>query len=222
MSPSGSGSSLVRSGPRGEAVPPGSWCKRLAARRTATRGTCGTAHRRWRLRSLQRAPRRAVAGRPADVLDHVPGCPLAHQGGPTATDPGPRGSGHRSRHDRPARAPAIAVAPPAAGSSPRVPMADPVNSTCDSPCSASMGERGMTAFRAYGWFGSLGDIDTAPSPSSSSPVAERAPREAVGLDPLEEALVELARSALRNRREVAGRRGKMTVVEGGKQGGRTA
>ena len=48
------------------------------------------------------------------------------------------------------------------------------------------------------------------------------PQEGVTLDPLEEALVELARSALRNRREVAERRGKMAIVLCGKRGGRTA
>ena len=50
----------------------------------------------------------------------------------------------------------------------------------------------------------------------------RLPRETVALDPLEEALLELARSALRNRREVAERRGKMATIEGGMHGGRTA
>lgn len=63
---------------------------------------------------------------------------------------------------------------------------------------------------------------TAPQALSFSTPAERLPRETVALDPLEEALVQLARSALRNRREVAERRGKMAAVEGGKQGGRTA
>jgi len=63
--------------------------------------------------------------------------------------------------------------------------------------------------------------NTAPSSSTSSAAAYRVPRETVALDPLEEALVELARSALRNRGEVAGRRGKMTLAEGGKHGGRT-
>jgi hypothetical protein len=51
--------------------------------------------------------------------------------------------------------------------------------------------------------------------------AESLRRETVALDPVEEALVELARSALRNRREIAERRAKMAAVEGGKQGGRT-
>jgi hypothetical protein len=37
----------------------------------------------------------------------------------------------------------------------------------------------------------------------------------IALDPLEEALLELARSALRNRREVAERRGKMALVDSG-------
>jgi hypothetical protein len=60
--------------------------------------------------------------------------------------------------------------------------------------------------------------NTAPSSSTS---ADRVPRETVALDPLEEALVELARSALRSRGEVAGRRGKMTLAEGGEHGGRT-
>lgn len=58
--------------------------------------------------------------------------------------------------------------------------------------------------------------------SSSSAVADYVRRDAVALDPLEEALVELARSALRNRRAAAERRAKMTTVEGGKRGGRTA
>ena len=52
--------------------------------------------------------------------------------------------------------------------------------------------------------------------------AESLRRETVALDPVEEALIELARSALRNRREIAERRGKITAVEGGKRGGRTA
>ncbi len=58
--------------------------------------------------------------------------------------------------------------------------------------------------------------------SSSSAVTTPGQRESVALDPLEEALLELAKSAIRNRREVAERRGKMVAVEGGNQGGRTA
>jgi len=61
------------------------------------------------------------------------------------------------------------------------------------------------------------------TPSSrSSSMAMLLPQESVVLDPLEEALLELARSAIRNRREVGERRGNMVAVEGGKQGGRTA
>jgi hypothetical protein len=63
---------------------------------------------------------------------------------------------------------------------------------------------------------------TATSSASSSTAPRRLPREMVVLDPFEEALLELARSALRNRLAVAERRGKMTAVEGGKRGDRTA
>lgn len=47
-------------------------------------------------------------------------------------------------------------------------------------------------------------------------------RRQIDRDPLLEALVELARSALENRRETADRRRRMAVVEPPKRGGRAA
>jgi hypothetical protein len=70
--------------------------------------------------------------------------------------------------------------------------------------------------------GTLPSRARATSFTRSSDLVKCVPLEPVTLDPVEEALLELARSALRNRREVAERRGKMTPVEGGKRGGRTA
>jgi hypothetical protein len=54
-------------------------------------------------------------------------------------------------------------------------------------------------------------------------MTERSARNvAVPQDPLLEALVELARSAIANRQEAEARRAKMAIVDGGKRGGRAA